>query len=344
MKKLLLIPFLFIPLCSCGEVINRPVQLTYGTLINEEATQLTADTFDTKVSNNENFLLTIYPKDSTCGCWRTFSYIINRAVKDEHLQVYKYYVQDIDSSAYMKNMGEFYRVYNAPTFYIIEDGKIAKSYKYNVSNEMYNSYEKFLNEVDARCYRPKIMEVNEEYLTSHPLNNNIICYARNSCQDSIYATNHALIPYFKEHTNKSYIYYFDLDPYRNKDMTLYQNKKDEYLLSTKNNPTFGFGDGVVPTYQYYKDGKLVDMCIYFNDGVLTYNQDDNCYYSLETYYAGERLNAFHYLDQCINKDLSKIKIPQEDTVEFNNMHFWKEDKAATYYNNILTCFLNTYLI
>ena len=341
MKKLLLIPLLFLPLCSCSSSINK-VQLTFGTFISKSTIHITPEEFDSKVSNRENFLLAIYPEKTSCSCWRTFSYVLDKAMMSDHLEIFNYYVEQIDDSTYMKEMGEFYRINNAPTFYIIEDGKLAKSYKYNVNNEMYSKYDKFMEEIDKYCLRPKMMKINDNYVSQLPLEDRVVYFGRGTCGDCIYVNPNFLTPYFRNHPNKDYIYYFDIDIYKS-DAELYQEKKDQYKLSEKNNPTLGYGKGVVPTFQYYKNNELVDMCICFNDDDLTYNEETKSYYSLGSYYNETRQQYFHYLSNYEYRDLTKVAIPESDIYEYKNHYYWSQQKAAKYYGDILTNFLDYYL-
>ena len=48
--------------------------------------------------------------------------------------------------------------------------------------------------------------------------------------------------------------------------------KNEFGLSNVNNP-LGHGVGYVPTLQYYEDGEIKDMAVYFNDGEYTLEGD-----------------------------------------------------------------------
>ncbi len=339
MKKKLLFIVPILLFSSCSTSFNK-VQLTFGSYVDEEALQITPEDFDTKISNNENFLLTIYPKDTICGCWRDFSYIINKAVKDNHLMIYKYYVEDIDNSASMKEIGGFYRNQNYPTFYILEEGKLVKSYNYNKESPIFKGYDSFLQEIDTRCYEPKIMQINEEYYNSTFLAEKVIYFSRGTCSDCNYATPYALVPYYKNNQNKDSILYMDIDVFKKESSEVYQEKKDDFLLSTKNNPVLGFGNGVVPTFQYYLNDELADMCVYFNDGKLTYNEENDCYYATGSYYNSERIKYFNYLEKCEHRNLTEVAINKEDVTPYGT---WKNEAAAKYYNDILYCFLDTYL-
>ena len=345
MKKLLILPLLLLPiLASCGESDDgHLIQLTYGTLMDTTATHLTMSEFETKVSNKENFLLAIHPKDSTCFCWKTFSAILNVATRDNHYKIYTYYVEDVPGNKTMSDMGSFYQLDNAPTFYIIENGKNAKSYNYNMRNPFFNSYDSFLEEIALRCRTPKLMQVNEEQLDELIENENpIVYFARESCSDCNYATPEVIIPYMAKNDLENNLYFFDLDPYRY-DKDIYQGKKDKYLLSTAENKKLGHGTGYVPTLQVYENGSLKDMTVFLNDNELTYNQNDNCYYALGSYYNVERNKEHQYLENIANPDLTTIKIKESETILYGESRFWKTENAVIYHNDILKSFLEYYL-
>ena len=85
MKRIsFLLPLLTLPLLTGCNGDNSSTQLTFGTYKEEEAIQLTSSEFSTHFENKENFLLAIYPKDSSCMCWRTFSTVIDAAVKEKN--------------------------------------------------------------------------------------------------------------------------------------------------------------------------------------------------------------------------------------------------------------------
>ena len=115
--------------------------------MHEEAVQLSSSEFSTHFNNEENFLMVIYPKDSTCFCWKYFSEVINQTVKDEHLLIYKFYANDVDDNVDMKEVGGFNNRMNAPTFYVINNKRIAKYYNYSSSGDLFKKKEGFLDEV-----------------------------------------------------------------------------------------------------------------------------------------------------------------------------------------------------
>lgn len=355
MKKLtLLLPlFLLSSLSGCSKDTG-PTLLTYGTYKDEKGVQLTSAEFTTRFNANENFLLAIYPKDSSCQCWNTFSYIINDVVKNEHLLIYQFYAQDVASNTEMKELGGFYDDLNAPSFYIIKEKKIAKSYRYSNNAPFFKTKEKFLEEVDAKVKRPKMYQISSEQLDAKiaAQESFSVFYARNKCSDCNYVTPNFLIPYFTSNYEKNNLYVFDIQDYYPSDKDApdyeekkqaYQDLKDKYLLSEKNNPTLGFGNGVVPSFQYYEAGVFKDMSVYVNDGALTYSDSDGCYYATGSYYNEARINNLHYLDNVEIKDLTKVRINENEVEKYENVSLWDISSSSHYHNLILKGFLDKYL-
>lgn len=330
-------------LTGCGGD-DSPTLLTFGTYKDQEAVQLTSADFSTRFNSNENFLLAIYPKDSTCQCWNTFSYVIDDVVKNEHLLIYKFYAQDVSSNADMQEVGGFYDDLGAPSFYIIKNKKIAKSYKYsNVS--FFKNKADFLKEIDSRTKRAKMYQVSTTQLDEKIASKESfsVFYARNKCSDCNYVIPNYLLPYYQDNYEKSDLYVLDLQDIKDKKDDTYQETKDHFLLSEKYNPSLGFNEGVVPTFQYYKEGILTDMSVYVNDGELTYSNDEACYYATSSYYNETRNGYHHYLDNVENKDLTKIKINESEVVKYENISFWDISYSSQYHNPLLKGFLDKYL-
>ena len=148
MKKLFLfLPLLITPFLGACEGKAESTFLTFGTLKDSEAIQLTSSEFSTHVENNENFLLAIYPRDSTCSCWRNFSSVINEAVKEDHLLIYKYCAEDVSDNQVMKEIGGFNDRLDAPTFYIIKEKQIAKYYNYSSKTDFFKTRDGFISEL-----------------------------------------------------------------------------------------------------------------------------------------------------------------------------------------------------
>lgn len=351
MKKFsFILPLLIVPFLASCESTEGKTQLTYGTYMHEEAVQLSSSEFSTHFNNEENFLMAIYPKDSTCFCWKYFSEVINQTVKDEHLLIYKFYANDVDDNVDMKEVGGFNNRMNAPTFYIIKNKKIARYYNYSDAANFFKKKDEFVGEISNHIKKPRMFYLSKEQVDAKLENKETfsLFYARNECGDCNYVIPHTLVPYFdslERETNELYI--FDMQPYyagssaSEEEKAAYQEFKDHYLLSEAGNATYGFGKGVVPTFHYYEAGLLADACVYANDDALTY--DNGVYHPTGSYYNASRLDHLHYLREVEVSNLTTIEILEEDTVTYENSHYWKISSASSYYNPILIAFLDAYL-
>ena len=351
MKKLsFLLPLLIVPFLSGCEATVGKTQLTYGTYMHEEAVQLSSSDFSDHFGNEENFLMAIYPKDSTCLCWSHFSSVINDVVKNDHLLIYKYYAQDVESNPDMKEVGGFSNRMNAPTFYIIKDKKIAKYYNYTDSTNFFKDKTAFLEEVSNHIKKPRMFYLSKDQVDAKLASNDsfTLFYARSECSDCNYVIPHVLTPYFDALENETNeLYLFDIQPYyaggsaSEEEKQAYQEFKDYYELSEIGNATYGFGKGVVPTFYYYEAGVIKDACVYANDGVLTEN--NGLYHPTGSYYNASRIDHLHYLANVEVSNLTTVDILEEDTATYENNHYWKIEASSSYYNPILEAFLNAYL-
>jgi len=345
MKKkfaFILLPMMILPLASCGGS-SSIVQLTYGDLINSTTQLIHSADFDTMMKDKENFLMAIYPEDSMCSCWGDFEKLLDNVVKNDHVSIYKYSHYEVAGNPTMQKLGGFYAFNNQPSFYILADGKLIKSYEYNINNPFFKKYNDFMKEITSRCRLSKMMRISEEQLDEIRNNEGMIFYARHSCPDCSQAIPGVIVPYMLNHDLIKPIYYFDLDPYR-VDMEDYQNRKDLYGLSNRYNTELGYGDGVVPTFQVIKNGEIESMCVYSNDSGLTYNEEERYYYNTTSYYMGDRLNKLTYLEGLPFSDLTKVKYSEEDTyINIYERRVLKENVVEEYHNAILNNFFDKYL-
>ena len=343
MKKFsFILPLLVVPFLASCEGTEGKTQLTYGTYMHEEAVQLSSSEFSTHFNNEENFLMAIYPKGSTCFCWKYFSQVINQTVKDEHLLIYKFYANDVNDNVDMQEVGGFNNRMNAPTFYIINNKKIAKYYNYSDATDFFKKKDAFLEEISSHIKKPKMLYLSKEQLEAklEAKDTFSVFYARNECSDCNYVIPHTLVPYFdslEKEANDLYI--FDLQLYyRTED---YQAIKDEFELSADANSIYGFEKGVVPTFHHYEEGIIDDACVYANDGALTL--DNGVYHPTNSYYSASRLDHLHYLANVQVSILTTVDILEEDTITYENSHYWKISSASSYYDPILRAFLDAYL-
>lgn len=329
MKKLL-IPLIAIlstsSLLGCSSSKSR---LTYGTLYHSSSLSSDNATIYSK-KEKENFLLATYD-DEMCGCWVYFSRALDVLAKRDNILTYKLHDDEIDDrlNAFgIKNSKD-------PAFYIIADGKVLKSYFYSDNDSLFTDENRLLNEITNNINLPYMYFINEAQIEDKIVKDGgIIYYTRMSCPDCSYCTPHVLMPYLKDKTLNDKIYVYDLDPLRKEDLNKYQEFKDNHYLSNKYNKELGYNTGYVPTFQYYKDSKLYDMAVYFNDeitdGVIT-----------TSYYDETRVNNLHYLDKLNKKVLTGTSLNSD---ELSSTGTWANQAAQNkYYQPFLEAFLDTYL-
>lgn len=330
MKKLLLTLVTIFSLSSllgCSSASKE--RLTYGTLYHETSVEIDTDTLYRK-KENENFFLATYG-DETCGCWTYFSRVLDVIAKNNHILSYKISNDQIDD-----RLNEFgIKNSDDPAFYIIANKKIVRRQFYVDNSSYFTDENVLLNLIKETIDLPYMYFISEEQIQSEVVNKGgIIYYNRMTCPDCSYCTPHVLMPYFqkiKEPTVK--IYVFDMDPIRNEDSEKYQQFKDDHFLSNKYSADFGYNTGYVPTFQYYKDGSLYDMAVYFNDkvenGTIT-----------TSYYDEERLNHIHYADKLTKKVLTSTKLNDS---EVSSSGGWLNSEAQnSYYQPFIEAFFDCY--
>ena len=339
-KHLFLTLLLLPSLTCCGGNSNEINKITFGTLYHQESIVLETSNLVGKLEK-ENFLLAVHPDKGSCSCWSNFEIVLNAAAKRFNLLSYKVHYSQITDE--LVNKG-FLKLTDKPSFYIVNNGKIAKRFIYPSSTYSDEDIGLFFNEetllktVKKYCAMPTMYLVNEEKLDSLVTQNAIVYFMRESCPDCEYCTPNIMKNYLSNKVFNNSIYVFDLDPYYN-DGTNYQAIKDKYSLSSVN-PLFGYGKGVVPTFQVYRDGKLKDACVYFNETIA--KKADGTYYISESYYSSIRIKNLSYTDTI----LDGLTIPQEYIVEnseYNYLGIKNSQYHASLYDPILTSFLDMYL-
>ena len=331
MKKLL---FAFVTIFSLSSLLGcssgSKERLTFGTLYHEEAVEIDNDTCYSK-KDSENFVLATYG-DTTCGCWVYFSRVLDHLAKYDHVLTYKISNEQIDDRLNdfgIKNSDD-------PAFYIIANGKLIHRSFYTDNHTLFSDENVLLNKIKEIINLPYIYLINEEQIKTEVIDKGgIIYYMRNSCKDCSYATPSVLMPYLKDKEIENKIYAFDMDPIRKNEPDRYQTFKDDHYLSNKYNATYGYGDGVVPTFQVYKDGELIDAAVYGND-VITDRKITT------SFYDDERSSHLHYISNLIRKSLSDVTLSD---YELNSDGQWKDREAQKqYYEPFIEAFFDYYFI
>lgn len=349
MKKILiaLIGLLTLSCTSCSPTASKQ-RLTYGSFITQKAESYGTAGYKIyysdlvrRIENEETMLLAIYPGDSSsCGCWLTFR---------NHL---KDFVENYKYKVYVANYAEFpalntdpYGFIHAndrPTFHIIANKKVIYKVDYKDNRGLFQDSSSLKKLVDEYVLAPSIYEVDEPSLnnlieTEQSVN---VFYAKSTCGDCNYVIPNVLIPYFNNSTSEEKLYMFDLNPIAELESERYQDVKDYYGLSNKNNSTFGYDVGYVPTFQHRENGLIKSSAVYFNDNI---NKVDDKYIVSKSFYTQDRIQNLEYLANFDGtKVLEGLQINSTDVYESGQYIGWKQEKAAEYHDPLLKAFLDYY--
>ena len=334
-------------LSGCGTGDSK-IRITYGSPVYQEMVELTYSDFTQKMTNGENMIVATYDSEmsESCGCWINFQPILNRYADEKDTLIYKMDRHYITNNPY----GLILPSGSDPTFFITNKGQLEKQYVYNTTSanaDLFYNYAKFKDNIDSLVKEPQLMIINEEYLNRAIFEENrtdfIIYHGRNGCPDCNYCAPNFLEPYARDNNLKNKIYVMDIEYLRGTDG--YQLYKDKYQLSVgadlenPTNPHFGFGTGVVPTFQYWKNGVLTDMCVYFND---EYKLIDGKYTITDSYYTEERVQYLKYTDTV----LVGHNIPDEEMEEkqYGEIVYkaWKKKDMAKIHDKIAKSFFDYY--
>ncbi len=340
-----------ISLSGCSADDDK-IYLTFGTYL-DEAVKLTYDELSPKMLDGENMIIAVYPGDnSSCGCWTVFERLLDDVVQDEHYQIYKI---SYDQFTTYGNSWSFPIYNDRPSLCFVEDGKIKTTYEYDTRdvNPLFKSYSSLLEVIQENCYKPNYYYIDETYLESlvGSTEDFIVAYSWASCPDCSYVFPNVLYPYSENKQFNTKMYVIDLeveglllvDGVRDYTNENYVNFVDKYNLSNTYNEAFGYETGFVPTFQYYENGTLTDMCVYFNDKVELVNGE---YTITRSYYSEERVKNLSFFSNIenyenyilLNKTLSSYEVyVYDDSISFI------QESAAVYHDVILTAFLDTYI-
>ncbi len=353
----LIAPLLFVSLISCNNDKEK-VHLTYGTEMQETLftmKELTNDELLNKAKDEkEVFLLAVYQGEYSedCMCWATFENVIVNYMNLFNRLVYVYNAQNQDDS--LKELKIAKLDQSTPSLYVFNGEKKLASFSYNNVKDKAIFEDKKANTINERVNKvvdkPLMYYIHPEQVEQSAKGNSdgfLVLYIRNGCGDCKYVLPNVIIPYIYSHKLNVGIRIVDLQKLydeQNNDETgalPYDSMKDNCQLSEIGNETYGYGKGVVPTIQYYKEGNLTDVSVFFNDELD--QKEDGTYYVSNSFYSEERLTSLKYVSNVEIKVLKGLVIPSEDVITTNwGYSFWAQEKAAQYHTPLLEAFLDTY--
>lgn len=304
--------------CSCKKDDESKVSLSIGDMTATTFKDIELSYLDAMIEDDESFVLYVYTSCTACDAFKP---VINGVIKDRNLRIYAIAKSKITSKH------ELASIRTAPAVVIYNEGEVFAKAEYDNNQEYFNDKAGFTSFLDKYTYMPTMYYVSLDQLDQKIANDEsfVIYYSRSSCGDCNYLNSNYLKKYLKENVNTKHFYVIETDAegirFTNGqfDENNWIEFKNKYGLSNVNN-SLGHGVGYVPSFQYYENGEIKDMMVYFNDGEYVLNNDDT--YSIV-------INASYYDDNpYINQ-----------TIKLSEYH----EKVSPFYNEKLKTFLETNL-
>ena len=360
MKKLLfLLPLLTIStigISGCNQ--DKRVRLTYGSLVEESATELESyGSLALKIANGENLLIAVYQDGQACGCWTNFKVVLNDYVKEYKTRIYY-----IARSAFAPEDDTFgltlLNDVSNPTFALIKDGKKVNEYIYgDKTKPMFTQLSGLRKAVSKIAKDPQYYYVDQEYLDKALFEDKkdvVVHYIWHFCPDCNDCFPKILRPYSEKYEFSQKVWIINLaipglliDPVSGQPDKTYQGYVDflrEHRMSYyEGNEAFGYDRGFVPTTQVWKNGELKDATVYFNDAVS--KNENGEFYVSRSFYTEDRIKNLGYTDAVLE---GRILTPDEVDIKVDeNTHeesySWKMDSARLYHQPILESFFTKYV-
>lgn len=305
--------------CKCDKDDITKASLSIGDMNATTYEEVTMSYLEAMIEDDETFIVYVY--NPLCQGCKLFKPVIEGVIQEKHLKIYA--IQDTNVS----KQHELYSLRTTPAFALYNNGELVFKTVYDDNKDYFDTKEGFISFLDKYTNLPTLYYISKDQLTAKIENNEefVVYYSRSSCSDCGYLNTHFLKDYLNKNVNTKHFYVIETDAEGIRynggeyDATQWQEFKDTYGLSNVNNPK-GHGVGYVPTLQYYKNGEIEDMMVYFNDGTYVLNEDDT--YSI-------RIDMSYYNDNPYLNQLIKASEYKE--------------KLAPFYNQKLEAFLNAYL-
>lgn len=262
---------------------------------------------------------------SGCFCWNDLAAVINNYVNNTHIVVYRIKTENL---LYKDDFG-LKVVSGSSSFGIFKlDGSVKAVNHEDKETSKQDKFNAFMNKYTSL---PRMYYISENDISNKVIKDNVnatIYFGRSGCPDCSDVNKLILFPYFENHSGKT-LYCYDLDEYYGTDN--YIAKKGEFKLTAASNPTYGYGDGFVPTFFYYNNKEIKSGAVAFNDKV-----ESNII--TRSYYTSERAASLEYLNNFTGtKIIQGMNVPSSDLTAYGN---WENDKAVNYYKPLITAFLD----
>ena len=350
---------------SCGEsdIDTSKIALDYGydyknDFVTEDDITIGYESLTTKIRKKENFVL--LPFSSGCSCWDSFNPIAIYFMNKYNVKFPAINVRSFDGEP--TSYGVYKVAVDMPSICFFRRGALVRQTVYGLqkNKDIFTMVDKFEEFMLDNIYLPKMYYVDKDKLDEKIANNDDfnLYVGRNGCNDCKRVNEEVLYDWSDKNKEKDIpnnpLYIFDIEKYRETED--YQPIKDAYGLSnTDFNPIFGYNYvskydfltayGMLPTFQRWHDGRIIDMITTLND-----NLEENSHV-LDSYFTEERVNASPMLkvygDKYVldgktveEKDIGQFPIPGTEEI----YEYVKKDAQAIWHNPIVELYLSTYVL
>ena len=348
-KKCCIFPLLILPLLSGCKTEVKTTNFLIGAAENK-IVELSLEELSSKIdAQHDTFLLATHKGDS-CVCWTNFQYTItqfNNKRKEDGKDYLPFY--SFDTELMTDNLPEDFKICKILSgytdLYVFDNGEILQKYTKNARKDaaIFENETKLGEIINSHINKDTIKNyqyVSYEYACRDLINKDIeefvLFTTRSGCGDCNYCMPNVVTPFLSENNPKIPVYICDIEKYRGTDE--YDTVKANLNLTVESN-SLGFGKGVVPTYQYWKNGQLLDAGVYANDSFYL-NSETNKVEVKETYFDGTRELKFT-TENLITKMNSSESL---EVKEYNGYYFMDVKKAAVYHDPLVKSFLTYYCI
>lgn len=323
---------------------------------NGSLTTISYEQLSAKVSGEENFIMFSIPK-SNCTCWTSFrDSILKPYMSSKHLRVFivpfmEYYDDDnqkLDTYGLTINS-------SSQSLGIYKDGQIKVSREYNSTHKIWQSVDSFAKYIDELTIAPSIIDITlASFSALYEQDKNFSVFYYDDSPESIYFRQNVIKPYGLSHLEQKVPLYgvyteaigIKLNQNGSYNAIQWEQFKDEYGISSVNNPTWGWGSGFFPTLQYVEpdgvnhNGAIIKaQTTYLND-ILT-ETESSAYQVVDTFYDASRVAALSYLASFSGtKVLTNLIIPITDVTISEATPVWTFAKATVYHNPLVNAFID----
>ena len=338
-------------LSSCGGQNNQSNKINFLTGSFDE--KFNAGHFEdinqTQLNNlrdaNADFIVYVH----TLGCTTCASVEkkIKHYIDDYGLTIYRITYSGLDSTDPLKLSSS-----TTPILGFYKDGKKLDILPYSDNVKSFETQESLNKMFEKYVSLPSYFYISPETLDQKIENEDsfVVLYTRSTCPDCSYLNTHFLNDYMSKNKDKTFYlmecdvngrrYSLDSDPaYPTVDAEQWQAFKDKYQLSERTSSAFGYDLGVVPTFQYYKNGILTASDVYvkdeFSEELISGSEEEG---SNVTYRFTVTKSFFEELE---GQSFDFTTIYHQDSISMLKGQF-KKDCVSSVHDTKLNEFLNEY--